>query len=61
MRWSDAGRLDRPHGLELEPGAVEVVEEAGAAAEQDRHEVRLHLVEQAGGEVLLDRVGAAAE
>jgi hypothetical protein len=42
----DAGRLDRPDLLELDLGASEVVEEAGAAAEQHRNDVELELVQE---------------
>ena len=41
--------------------AVQVVEQAGAAAEKQRDDMYLELVDQAGAEVLLDGTGAAAE
>src|SRR5579859_5705192 len=41
--------------------AVETVEEPLAAAEQDRHDYKVHFVDQAGAEVLLNGGRAAAE
>jgi hypothetical protein len=48
----DVGALDdRDRSLQLDRGRAELVEEAAAAAEQDRDEVDPDLVEQAGVEV----------
>jgi hypothetical protein len=41
-------------GVQPQRGAVEVVEEADAPTEQDRHQVHPELVERAGVEVPLD-------
>src|SRR5438067_2071943 len=43
---SDARPRDRPHGLESDVGAPEVVEEPGTASEEERHEVDLDFVSE---------------
>lgn len=55
----DAGRLDGPDLLEPDGGAREVVEEPSAAAEEQRNDVRLELVQQPRGQRLVDDLGAA--
>lgn len=47
------GGVDHPGLLELGPLRSEAVEEPGAAAEQDWHEVNLEFVEQARRQALL--------
>ena len=54
-----AGRLDRARLLDLE--VADVLEQPLAVPEQDRDEVQLELVDQPGGQVLLDQVGASCE
>jgi hypothetical protein len=44
----DAGRLDRPNLFELDVGSAQVVEEAGAVAEEERDNGDLQLVDQTG-------------
>jgi hypothetical protein len=55
----DAWRLDRAHLLDLE--VADVLEQPLAVPEQDRDEVQLELVDQPGGQVLLDHAGASSE
>jgi len=55
----DAGRLDRAYLPELE--VADVLEQPLAVTEQDRDDVELELIDQPGGEVLLDDVGASSE
>src|SRR4051812_25850549 len=57
----DARRLDGPYLLELDIAAAEVVEQARATTEQHGHDVQLELVEEPGGQVLVDDLGAAPE
>jgi hypothetical protein len=57
----DAGRLDRPHLLQPDLGAPEVVEEASAAPEQHWNDVELELVQEPRRQVLLNNLGAAPE
>ncbi len=56
----DAGRLEDADRLQrhVRPDALE---ETRAAAQQDRHEVQLQLVEQPGGEIFVDHVRAPAD
>jgi hypothetical protein len=56
----DAGRFDRPELLELEVGA-EAVEEPRAAAEYQRDDVQLELVDESRRQVFVDRTRAAAD
>src|ERR671931_1696498 len=56
----DAGRLDRTDLLELEVRA-EAVEKPCAAAEDERDDVQLELVDEPSREVLVDDAGAAAD
>jgi hypothetical protein len=55
----NAGRLDRADLLDLE--VADVLEQPLAVPEQDRDEVQLERVDQPGGQVLLDQVGASCE
>jgi hypothetical protein len=57
----DSGCLHCPNLFELDVGVAEVVEEAGALAEQEWDDGDLQLVDQSRGEVLLGHVCAAAE
>src|SRR5205807_3097297 len=57
----DGGRADELDAFVAVRAAVEVVEEPLAAAEQDGHDHQVHLVDQAGAEVLLDLGDATAE
>src|SRR5919108_5272836 len=61
LEVSDARPRDRPHGLESDVGAPEVVEEPGTASEEERHEVDLDFVEKPPGQVLLGYASTAAE
>ena len=48
----------------LEPAgrtAVQVLEQAGASAEEPRNDVNVHLVHEPSSQVLLRRAGTAAE
>ena len=54
------GRLDGAELFQSQAGA-DVVEQASAAAEQDRDDVQLDLVDEAFGQVLTDHLGAAAD
>jgi hypothetical protein len=54
-----ARRFHPAHLLELE--VANVLEQPLAATEQDGDEVELELIDQAGGEILLDEVGASPE
>ncbi len=40
---------------------TDTLEEARTAAQDDRHDVELQLVDETGGQVLVDDVGAAAD
>src|ERR1700735_4329961 len=60
LQVSDAGRLDGLGDLELGIGR-RVFEQTSAAAEQNRYDIELQLVEQACRQVLLGDVGAPAE
>jgi hypothetical protein len=51
----DPGSLDRPDLLDLE--VADVLEQSRARPEQDGHDVQLELVDQPGGQVLLDDAG----
>src|SRR5215216_4054370 len=53
------GRGDDLDRLQLR--VADVLEQPLAATEHDRDDVEVELLEQAGGEVLLDRVGAAGD
>jgi len=55
----DARRVYRAQLLELE--VADVLEQPLTVSEQDRDEVQLELVNQPGGQVLLDNAGAPAE
>ena len=55
-----ARRLDRPDLFEPELRA-DAVEQACAAAEHERRDVQLELVDEAGSQVLVDGVGSAAD
>jgi len=55
------GALDQRHQLEIGGAGGKLVEEALAAAEQDRDLVDEDLVEVAGGEALVQRRGATAD
>jgi hypothetical protein len=57
----DARPRDRAHRLELHFASIEIVEEAFAATKQKRDDVNLHLVNEAGREILLEDLGATAE
>ena len=57
----DLRTVDRADGFESDAAAMDVVEKPGASAQQARHDVNLHLVEQIGREVLLNDIGTAAE
>ena len=46
----DAGRLDRANLLQLQ--VADVIQQALSTTQQDGHDVQLHLVDEAGGEVL---------
>ena len=46
----DAGRLDRADLLQ--PKVADVVQQALSTTQQDGHDMQLHLVDEAGGEVL---------
>jgi hypothetical protein len=52
---------DRADQLELQFASIEIVEEAGAASKENRDDVNLHLVDQAGREVLLEDLGPATK
>jgi hypothetical protein len=52
----DAGRLDRTHLLDLE--VADVLEQPVTVPEQDRDDVQPELIDQPGGQVLLDDAGA---
>ena len=56
----DPRRLDHAELLELQI-RTHSVEEARAAAQEDRRDVQLQLVDQPGCQVLVDDVGAAAD
>ena len=61
MGVHDGRRGDELDALVADSAAVEVVEEALTAAEQYWHDRDVHLVDQAGAEVLLDGCHPAAE
>src|SRR5262245_29160433 len=54
-------RGHRPNEFEAAQIVPDTVEQPGAAAEERRHEIDLHLVHEAGGEILLRRARAAGE
>jgi hypothetical protein len=60
LEVSDSGRFDRPNLLELEVGA-EAVEEPRAAAEYQRDDVQLEVVDEPCSQLLIDGTGAAAD
>src|SRR2546421_3558235 len=51
------------HARQLEPGQLgaDALEQAGSVAQQDRGEVELELVDQAGVDALVDCIGAACD
>ena len=55
----DAGCLDRAHLLDLQ--IADVLEQPLAVAEQDRRDMEPELIDQAGGEVLLDDAGSSTQ
>ena len=54
-RWVTPGASTAPHLLEARAGG-RLVEQPAPGAEQDRDDVEPHLVDEAGGDVLLDRL-----
>jgi hypothetical protein len=56
-----SGRFDHPNLFELELGIAQGFEQAGAVAQEEGGHGDIHLVDQPGGEVLLDDVGAARD
>ena len=59
MRHTRPGnRADR---LKLHVAVIDIVEEARATTEENRNDVNLQFVDEAGGEILLRDVGSAAE
>ena len=56
----DPGRLERAKLLELQV-RPDTVEQTRTSAKEDRRDVQLQLVDQAGRQVLVDDVGAAAD
>jgi hypothetical protein len=57
----DVRRLDHQRRLQLQAGPGPGPEEANSVAEQDRHQVELHPVDEPGREVLAGDVAAAAD
>jgi hypothetical protein len=57
----DVGRRDHPLRFQRDRVERDAVEEADAAAEEDRHDVHLHDIEQTGPQVLLSRLAAAGD
>jgi hypothetical protein len=55
----DARRLDRADLLEVE--VADILKEPRAGTEQDRDQVQLELINQPGGQVLLDGAGASSQ
>src|SRR5262249_50010709 len=55
------GERGAPHGGDLEAQRWDAVEEAFARADGDRRDVRADLVDETGGEVLVDRGGSAGD
>ena len=55
----DARRLDRADLLEVE--VADILEEPRSGAEQDRDQVQLELINQPGGQVLLNGAGASSQ
>ena len=55
------GERGTPHGDEPEVPWRYAVEEAFARADGDRHDVGADLVDEAGGEILVDRGGSAGD
>jgi hypothetical protein len=58
---SRGGRADEADAVVSRWAAVQVVEQAGAGAEKEGNNMDLHLIDQTRGQVLLGRIGAAAE
>ena len=55
----DAGRFDRADLLQRQ--VADVIQQALSTTQQDRHDVQLHLVDEAGREVLPRDVRSTAE
>ena len=57
MRHSSA--LDHPRALQVDRPSAEVVEQADAAPEQDRHQIEMDLVQEPRSDALLHDAGRA--
>jgi len=60
LQVSQSRRLDRPDLLQRQVGA-DALEQPGRAAEHQRDDVQLELVDESGRQVLVDDIGTAAD